>query len=227
MITFLLLSISVSAGLFFENQCSIQLPAYHSRSTKILVIGASVCMWNLKLRGGAERTESRGHNTCYINHDPPDTTLAGDSDDSYLHSPVSQGDAEDLSTTKDGKSGIGYIHPHGYNFPPFDDGSWLHLPEDALGPDNATAAEVLDLCKVMGIAPDKLGNVDSRDLLDAAQGRSRIVKEYYRQRLVRRPNGKLVSLARIYADIFRRLDEVHNLQVLRRRRHCAPRVERD
>ena len=121
--------------------------------------------------------------------------------------------ADAMSRTQGSKDGIGFDQPHGYNFPPFLDPTWLRLPADALGRDKPTAAEALDMCKVLNVAPDALGDVDARDVLDSAHGRARLVKEYYRQRRVRRRDGSLVRLDVLYPDVFRRLDEVHNLQV--------------
>jgi hypothetical protein len=158
---------------------------------------------HLKLRGGAPGEDPNS----YYRYDFTNLMMSGDSDHSQ---PDVESPLPDYN-----KEGLGYVRPHGYNFPPFDDGTSLRLPEGALGSDNMTEGEALDLCKVMNLSPDKLGQVDARDVLDAVQGRSRIVKEYYRQRLVRKPNGRLIPLATLYADIFRKLDEVHNLQVLR------------
>ena len=121
--------------------------------------------------------------------------------------------AEALRRKKGNKDGIGYDQPHGYNFPPYLDPTWLRLPAGALGHDKPTAAEALDMCKVLNVAPDALGNVDARDVLDTAHGRARLVKEYYRQRRVRQRDGSLVRLDVLHPEVFRKLDEGHTLQV--------------
>jgi hypothetical protein len=159
---------------------------------------------------GMETRESDGQGIS-IDHTP--ATVAEHRNSIGPHGPF----ADAMSRTQGNKVGIGYDQPHGYNFPPYVDPTWPRLPAGALGHDEPTAAEALDMCKVLNVAPDALGNVDARDVLDSAHGRARLVKEYYRQRRVRQRDGSLVRLDVLYPDIFRKLDEVHNLQV----RHTA------
>jgi hypothetical protein len=76
--------------------------------------------------------------------------------------------------------------------------------------DQFSKADWRDLHRILNICPEQDVNMTMPELCDRLQGRSRLLTEYLRQRLVRLDDGRLVPVPEMYPKIFERADEVRS-----------------
>jgi hypothetical protein len=86
------------------------------------------------------------------------------------------------------------------------------IPEKVV--EQMSEADWRDVYRLLNLHPKEDMNITVPEALDRMQGRSRLMTEYLRQRLVRLDDGRLQPVPELYPEIFERIDEVGVIAIM-------------
>ena len=76
-----------------------------------------------------------------------------------------------------------------------------------------TSQDFGDLERILNIAPGEISNGGDEKTVARMRGRSRLLVNYLRQRLVRLEEGTVATVPELFPRLFEEADMVHDLQV--------------